>query len=57
MLAIQFLSKIEMAITLQQDHPDIMQDSYQPPTDWLIESLGKDDNSIKTDVSTAEIDQ
>lgn len=47
----------EMAITLQQDHPDIMQDSYQPPTDWLIESLGKDDNSIKTDVSTAEIDQ
>jgi len=38
----------EMAITLQQDYPDIMEDSYQPPADWLIENLGKDDDSIET---------
>ena len=25
----------EMAIKLQQDHPDIMETSYQPPADWL----------------------
>lgn len=42
----------EMAITLQQDHPDIMEDSYEPPADWLIENLGKEDDSIKTDEST-----
>ncbi|MEH6449293.1 MAG: hypothetical protein V7765_11525 [Oleispira sp.] len=47
----------EMAITLQQDHPDIMEDSYQPPADWLIESLGQDDNSIKSDESDANIAQ
>jgi hypothetical protein len=39
----------EMALTLQQDYPDIMDDSYQPPADWLIENLGKNDSSIKTD--------
>ena len=47
----------EMASKLQQDHPDIMEDSYQPPADWLIENLGKDDDSIKTDESTANIAQ
>jgi hypothetical protein len=47
----------EMAMTLQQDYPDIMEDSYQPPADWLIENLGKDDDSIKTDESTANIAQ
>lgn len=39
----------EMAITLQQDHPDIMEDSYQPPADWLIESLGKEPDSAQSD--------
>lgn len=47
----------EMAITLQQDHPDIMEDSYQPPADWLIENLGKDDSSIKPDESEANLAQ
>jgi hypothetical protein len=47
----------KMAIQLQQDHPDIMEDSYQPPTDWLIENLGKDDDFIKSDDSEANIVQ
>jgi len=47
----------EMAVTLQQDHPDIMEDSYQPPADWLIENLGKEDNSIQTDESRENIVQ
>lgn len=47
----------EMAITLQQDFPEIMDDSYQPPADWLIENLGKDDNSIKSDQTKANIAQ
>jgi hypothetical protein len=47
----------EMALTLQQDYPDIMDDSYQPPADWLIENLGKNDSSIKTDESKANIAQ
>lgn len=47
----------EMAITLQQDFPDIMDDSYQPPADWLIENLGKDDNSIKSDETETHIAQ
>lgn len=47
----------EMASKLQQDHPDIMEDSYQPPADWLIENLGQNDDSIKTDESTTKIDQ
>ncbi len=47
----------EMAITLQQEHPDIMEDSYQPPADWLIENLGKSDDSIKTAESEANIEQ
>lgn len=47
----------EMALTLQQDYPDIMDDSYQPPADWLIENLGKNDSSIKTDESEANIAQ
>jgi hypothetical protein len=38
----------EMATSLQQDFPDIMEDSYQPPADWLIENLGKEDDSIQT---------
>lgn len=46
----------EMAIKLQQDYPDIMEDSYQPPADWLIENLGQNDDSIKTDKSTPKID-
>ena len=33
---------------LQQDPPDIINERYQPPADWLTETLGKDDNSIKT---------
>jgi hypothetical protein len=28
----------KMAITLQQGFPDIMDDSYQPPADWLIDN-------------------
>lgn len=28
----------KMAITLQQDFPDIMDDGYQPPADWLIDN-------------------
>lgn len=47
----------EMAIKLQQDHPDIMETSYQPPADWLIESLGKDDNPIKSTETQAQIAQ
>ncbi|NRA24843.1 MAG: hypothetical protein HRU08_10305 [Oleispira sp.] len=47
----------EMAIQLQQDHPDIMEDNYQPPADWLIENLGKDDDSIKSNDSEASIAQ
>ena len=47
----------DMALTLQQDYPDIMDDSYQPPADWLIENLGKNDSSIKTDESEANIAQ
>ena len=47
----------EMAIKLQQDHPDIMDSNYQPPADWLIENLGKDDNSIKSDQTEAKIAQ
>lgn len=47
----------EMAIKLQQDHPDIMEDSYQPPADWLIESLGKDDNPIKSTETQPKIAQ
>ena len=47
----------EMAITLQQDFPDIMDDSYQPPADWLIENLGKDDNSIESDQTETHIAQ
>ena len=47
----------EMAATLQLDHPDIMEDSYQPPADWLIENLGKDDDSIETNESKANTDQ
>ena len=46
----------EMAIKLQQDYPDIMEDSYQPPADWLIENLGQNDDSNKTDKSTPKID-
>ena len=46
----------EMAATLQQEHPDIMEESYQPPSDWLIETLGKDDDSIKTDDFATNID-
>jgi hypothetical protein len=46
-----------MAIQLQQDHPDIMEDNYQPPADWLIENLGKDDDSIKSNDSEASIAQ
>lgn len=47
----------EMAIKLQQDHPDIMDSSYQPPADWLIENLGKDDNSNKSDETKVDIAQ
>ncbi len=47
----------EMAAKLQQDYPDIMQDSYQPPADWLIENLGKEDDSNKSDESEANIEQ
>jgi hypothetical protein len=47
----------EMAITLQQDYPDIMEDSYQPPADWLIENIEEDDNSIKSDESATNIAQ
>lgn len=47
----------EMAAKLQQDYPDIMEDSYQPPADWLIENLGKEDNSIKTEEVEANIEQ
>jgi len=47
----------EMAAKLQQDYPDIMQDSYQPPADWLIENLGKEDDSLKSDESEANIEQ
>lgn len=47
----------DMAIKLQQDHPDIMETSYQPPADWLIESLGKDDNPIKSTETQAQIAQ
>lgn len=47
----------EMAAKLQQDYPDIMEDSYQPPADWLIENLGKDDDSIKSEESKANIEQ
>jgi hypothetical protein len=44
------ISGIEnMALTLQQDYPDIMEDSYEPPADWLIESLGKDDNLVESE--------
>lgn len=43
----------EMAITLQQDHPDIMEDSYQPPADWLIENLGKEPDSAQSDPSVS----
>ena len=46
----------EMAIKLQQDYPDIMEDSSQPPADWLIENLGQNDDSNKTDKSTPKID-
>ena len=46
-----------MAATLQQDYPDIMEDSYQPPADWLIENPDKNDNSIKSDNSGGDIDQ
>ena len=46
----------EMAIKLQQDYPDIMEDSYQQPADWLIENLGQNDDSNKTDKSTPKID-
>jgi hypothetical protein len=47
----------EMAIQLQQDYPDIMQDSYQPPADWLIENLGKDEDSVKSNEPDANIAQ
>jgi len=47
----------EMAAKLQQDYPEIMQDSYQPPADWLIENLGKEDDSIKSDESEAKTEQ
>lgn len=47
----------EMAIKLQQDHPDIMDSSYQPPADWLIENLGKDDNSNKSNETKVDIAQ
>lgn len=47
----------EMAAKLQQDYPDIMEDSYQPPADWLIENLGKDDDSVKSEESEANIEQ
>ena len=47
----------EMATSLQQDFPDIMDEDYQPPTDWLIESLGKDDNPIKTTETPPKIAQ
>ncbi len=43
----------EMATQLQQDYPDIMEDSYQPPADWLIENLGKDADSTQSESSTS----
>ncbi len=42
----------EMALQLQQDYPDIMQDNYQPPADWLIENLGKEPDSDQSNPST-----
>lgn len=47
----------EMATSLQQDFPDIMNEDYQPPADWLIESLGKDDNPIKSTEAQPKIAQ
>lgn len=46
----------EMAAKLQQDYPDIMEESYQPPSDWLIENLGKDDDSVKSEEPEANIE-
>lgn len=42
----------EMAAQLQQDYPDIMEDSYQPPSDWLIENLGKESDSSENEALT-----
>jgi hypothetical protein len=47
----------EMALQLQQDHPDIMEDSYQPPADWLIENLGKEQESEQNAQTEANIEQ
>lgn len=47
----------DMATQLQQDYPDIMEVSYQPPADWLIENLGKDEDSVKTAESNAHAEQ
>jgi hypothetical protein len=45
----------QMAMSLQQDYPDIMEDSYQPPADWLLENSGEDDGFIKSDHSAAKL--
>lgn len=47
----------EMAAELQRDYPDIMEDSYQPPADWLIENLGKEADSNENEGSDNNIEQ
>lgn len=42
----------EMAAELQRDYPDIMEDNYQPPADWLIENLGQQPDSAQSNSST-----